>query len=137
MRFALRILLLFATAAATVEAQPSAPPVRLAIVAEDPAAATAGDALPAELSKRADLQLLERAQIERVYREQEMSAANRDYVKLGQILGADGLLTLDRVSADAGEVLCVRLVAVKPGVRLTSERYPVPLGDIRQWPAGI
>jgi len=67
-------------------------PVKLAIVPESPAAATAVDLLTAEFSKNDQVLMLERAEIDKVYREQSLSAGNRDYLKLGQILGADGLL---------------------------------------------
>ena len=68
------------------------PAVRLAIVPESSAAASAGDLLTMELSSKPHLQLLERAEIEKVYREQGLAAENNNYLKLGQILGADGLL---------------------------------------------
>ena len=67
-------------------------PVKLAIVPESAAAATAVDLLTAEFSKNDQVLMLERAEIDKVYREQSLSAGHRDYLKLGQILGADGLL---------------------------------------------
>jgi len=60
--------------------------VRLALVSESPDALAAADVLTAELSSHKNLQLLERNEIERVYREQGLSAANTDYLKLGQVL---------------------------------------------------
>ena len=76
------------------EAQGKDLPVRLALVVDAPSASTAADVLTAELSKRGGLQLLERAEMARVSREQGLSVSNQDYLKLGQILGADGLLLL-------------------------------------------
>ena len=66
-------------------------PVQLAVIAENGEASAVGDLLTAELSKNPRITLLERNEIERVYREQGLSAANRDYLRLGQVLGADGL----------------------------------------------
>ena len=45
----------------------------------------AGDILTAQLSGNPKIQLLERNEMEKVYREQGMSAANRDDLKLGRI----------------------------------------------------
>ncbi len=124
-------------------------PARLAIVAETPDAATAGDVLNAELSKNSQIQLLERNEIEKVYQEQALSSANRDYLKLGQILGADGLLlirtipetnsapALSFVSATPRRLnFSVQLIAVKPGVLLASEQF-FSVEDISQWASGL
>src|SRR3984885_11440967 len=125
-------------------AQTFSPPARLAILAEGPAEA-AGDVLTAELSSQTNLQLLERNEIEKVYREQGLSAGNKDYLKLGQILGADGLLLLESVvagtnqlanlpfAAEKPKILNVRLVAIKPGVVLTAEKYSLLTKDLPEW----
>lgn len=105
-------------------------PVRLALVAESADASAAADVLTAELSNHKNLQLLERNAVEKIYREQALSAGNRDYLKLGQILGADGLLLLDM---DKGAVLKSRLIAVKPGVVLAAESFPKPDKDLADW----
>lgn len=107
--------------------------VRLALVAESPDALTAADVLTAELSSHANLQLLERNEIERVYREQGLSAANTDYLKLGQLLGADGLLLLDVNKTPQATNLTTRLVAVKPGAVLLDEGFSWPLKDMTGW----
>src|ERR1051325_5883537 len=94
-------------------------PVRLAVIADSPGAATAADLLTAGLSRNPKFQLLERNEIDKVFREQAMSAGNRDYLKLGRILGTDGifLLAIDRTKSETN--LNTRLIAVKPGVILT------------------
>ena len=51
---------------------------RLAIVVEDPGAKTAGDILTAALSQKGSVQLVERAEIEKVFREQALAAQNRN-----------------------------------------------------------
>src|SRR5581483_6432942 len=108
-------------------------PVRLAVVPMAAEAGTAADLLTAELSKDGRVQLLERDQIDKVYREQGLSAANGDYVKLGRILGADGLLLLGISGSGTDQFLDARIVAVKPGVVLTAEHFPRPVKDSGEW----
>lgn len=147
-----KILWLFFTVwlVARADAQSNAP-VRLALIAEGDESSQVSDILSAELSKNPQVQLLERNEIDKVYREQELSAANRDYLKLGQVLGADGIFLL-RASEPSNNVpafassfsrnpktkidLNVQLIAVRPGVLLTSERFS-GLDDIAQWAPGF
>lgn len=131
--FGLLVILLWA---ASLPAQTNSP-VRLAIVPETPQAAAAADLLTAEFSQNRQVQLLERADIERVYREQGLSAANRDDQKLGQFLGADGLLLLNIVSTPLATNMTTRLIAVKPGVVLTDGSIPWPAGDMAQIQAAL
>src|SRR5471032_1807233 len=112
-------------------------PARLALVAESGEASTALDVLTAQLTGNQKLQLLERNEIEKVYREQGLSAENKDYLKLGQILGADGLLLLDVVRTPQATNLTARLIAVKPGVVLTDGSFPWPLADTAQWAQSV
>jgi hypothetical protein len=126
-------LLLLAGTAGSVEAQTNFGAVRIALVANDPVAMTAADLLTVELSKRESLQLLERAEIQRVFREQGWSAANRDYLKLGQVLSADGLLVLETAQEGTNQVLSARLVAARPGVVIAGVRTPWPNDDPPQW----
>jgi Ca2+-binding EF-hand superfamily protein len=108
-------------------------PVRLAMISESGDASAAVDVLTAELSSHANLQLLERNEIEKVYREQGLSAGNKDYLKLGQILGADGLLLMETVKEDTNQFLNIRLVAVKPGVVLVAEQFSWPMTNLTEW----
>lgn len=89
------IWILVMAAACPAKAQSNSAPVRLAVIVSDASATAAADLLTVELTKTPRLQLLERAEIGRIRREQGLSAANRDNLKLGQILGADGLLLLE------------------------------------------
>jgi curli biogenesis system outer membrane secretion channel CsgG len=119
-------------------------PVRLAIIAETTEASSVSDLLTAELSKNPQVILLERNEIDRVYREQGLSAANRDYLKLGQVLGADGVLLIASVTDTnqtagpraSAESLRIQLIAVKPGVLLASERLPSP-PDLSAWSSAV
>src|ERR1039457_4262114 len=111
--------------------------VRLALVSESNDASAAADVLTVQLSGHNDLQLLERNEIEKVYREQGLSAGNKDYLKLGQILGADGLLLLEVVRTKQATNLMARLIAVKPGVILTDGSFARPLKDTAQWAESV
>ena len=106
---------------------------RLAIIAEQPSAPTAADLLTAELSAKQGVQLLERNEINKVYQEQGLSAGNKDYLKLGQVLGADGLLLLSSLAEGTNQFLQTRLVAVGPGVVIASVRCPWPIADTVGW----
>ena len=127
------LLMLVTALAGRLGAQSNEPPARLAILAEADEFAGVADLLTVELSAKPHLQVLERAQIGKVYREQRLSAANRDYIKLGQVLGADGLLFLELTTEGTNVFLSVRLVAVKPGVVIRNLRTPWPLLDVPGW----
>jgi hypothetical protein len=114
-------------------AQTSNAPMRLAIISETADASIVSDLLAAELSRQPKLELLEREQIQKVYREQALSKANRDYLKLGQVLGADGLLVLSPAVEGTNHFLQARLVAVKPAVVLDSARSSWPVADVSAW----
>ncbi len=131
MKKAIFILFILAIAA-QLRAQSNAP-MRLALISETDQAATAVDVLTAQFSSDPKIQLLERDQIGKVYREQGLSTANTDYLKLGQILGADGLLLLQTTTEGANAFLNVRLIAVKPGVVLLAEKYSWPVQNVTEW----
>ncbi|HSU56886.1 MAG TPA: hypothetical protein VLT36_22695, partial [Candidatus Dormibacteraeota bacterium] len=108
--------------------------VRLGILAESPEVATAADFLTAELSNEPGVGLVEREQISRVLKEQSLSASHgSDFVKLGEVLGADGLLFLEVVARGTNQVVSSRLAAVKPGVVLDLAEYAYPLPEPEQW----
>lgn len=119
--------------AATVLPAQSNGPVKLALISETDEAAPVADLLTAKLSADPQVQLLERDEIDKVYREQGLSAANTDYLKLGRLLGADGLVLLDLVKTGTATNLTARLIAVKPGVVLTEDNYSWPLKDLSEW----
>ena len=97
-------------------------PVRLVIVPETPETGPISEMLTVNFSKDSRFQLLERAEIDKVIREQG-AAGGGDYLKLGQILGADGLLLLETRQYGKNEYLGVELIAVKPGAVLLGERF--------------
>lgn len=107
---------------------------KLAVLPTIPDLASSADLLAAGLSTRGSVTLLERDQVARVWREQELAAAQRvDWVKLGRLLNADGVLALDRRIEHTNEMLAVRLIAVKPGVVIVEHRFPMPLSKPDEW----
>ena len=110
--------------------------IRLAIINENDSVAAANDLLTVELSQRENLQLLERAQIDKVVREQTLAAsrlATKDFLKIGQTLGADGVIVLEMQREGTNAILNTRLVAVKPGVILRAMSAPWPMKNASEW----
>ena len=106
---------------------------RLALISESTNTAVAADVLTAELSARPNVRLLERNEVDKAYREQALSAGSRDFLKMGQMLGADGLLLLGTIGEGTNQFLTARLIAVKPGVVLSAERFFSPIKDPNAW----
>jgi len=106
---------------------------RLALVPAEPGLAPAADFLTAEFSKNNSVEVLERAQIEKIYEEQAIATGQKDFLKLGQLLGADGILVLEIVGKNERKSLSLRLTAVKPGAVLQQRDYPWPLETMEGW----
>jgi hypothetical protein len=111
--------------------------VRLAIVPETADASSVADLLMAQFSRNAQIILLEREAIQKVVHEQAVSAANNNYLNLGRILGADGLLMLESTKKGTNIILRFRLIAVGPGALLTAGRSSLPSGKPGEWAAEL
>ncbi len=96
-----------------------------------------GDLLTSELSAVPEVQLLEREQIERIRREQSLSASNQEGIRLGRELGADGVLMLGLIGEETNRVLQVRMVAVRQGVLMDASRAPWPVSDPSAFSQGL
>lgn len=125
------------------EPAPGQGSVRLAIVPRDPALREWADVLTATFTAEPGLALLERAEIQRVLAEQAATATTTATatssadLQLGQQLGAQGLLTL-ALTREAGQTrLLVRLLAVQPGIILSSTQYPWPIEGASDWPPAV
>ncbi|EEF57910.1 CsgG/HfaB family protein [Pedosphaera parvula] len=97
----------------------------------------AGDLLSVELSHQTNIVLLERSEIDRILKEQNLALSEtslKDNIKVGQILGADGLLTLGLVQSGTNSHLAATLIAVKQGVILDVMESPWPIKEIGEWP---
>jgi len=129
--FSLSVLLL-------VTASSQAAELRIAIVPADPRCAVQAELLTVEFSRAEHgVTLLERAEVERIRREQNLTArSSADFARLGQALGAQGVLVLDVFEQKDTTNLTAKLIAVQPGVALGFQSYPWPLKDVTQW-AGV
>ncbi len=101
-----------------LEAQ-EAKPVKIAVLflAPVPNVMMFTDVLIAELTKNTPLQVMERAELNRVLGEQSLSLGSvNGSVQAGKLLGVDGLVICELRKIEQEERLVARLVAVKPGV---------------------
>lgn len=115
-------------------ASPPPASLKLAIAATGDAVRPVADLLTASLSQPAGVTLLERAEIDRVWREQSLTALGRSgFVKLGEVLGADGVLLVETNSTTSQTNLSARLVAVKTGVTVGHLTVAFPLADVTEW----
>ena len=93
--------------------------IRLAVLAPDDP--DGGALLEAELGKRPGVVLIERTEIDRVFREQALGAVSASSgIAAGQLLHADALLIVSRNHASDLPLETARLVAVQPGVVIDS-----------------
>lgn|GEM_PF-1892585 len=120
--------------AASTPGGPAASPLKLALVAPGAETRPVADLLTVSLSQSPGVTLLERTEIDRVWREQSLVASGRSrLVKLGEVLGADGVLLVETNTAAGQTNLAARLVAVKTGVALGHWAVKFPLADVTDW----
>ncbi|HEY8240963.1 MAG TPA: hypothetical protein VIH35_05925, partial [Kiritimatiellia bacterium] len=103
---------------------------KIAILADKRLAAV-GDLLTAELSGKPGLQLVERAELERVMKEQALAGAVsvEGALKLGRLVGADGCLFIAPIVVDMQKVAEAQLVAIRPAIVVDSLRLPGTAAD--------
>lgn len=128
---------------ATTTTFPSATPVaattqrsrpRLAVLSLTDGVAATADILVATLSTKQGVELVDRQEIDKVLREQALSALKPgDLNHLGQLLRADGFLLLRTFNQTGKPALDVRLLATGPGVAINQWGYPLPLSDPALW----
>ncbi|MCD6050418.1 MAG: hypothetical protein K0Q55_1821, partial [Verrucomicrobia bacterium] len=107
---------------------------KLAIIPTDPALAEVADLLSVAFSESAHAVLLERQEIARILREQNLSLQQaQSRLKLGELLGADGVVFLQFFQKDGKKWLSMQLVAVRPGVIINEAVSPWPLTDALAW----
>jgi hypothetical protein len=114
-----------------------AAPVKVAILGGNPRLVEVIDLITVELSAHPDVSLLERAEMKKIAGEQALSAAQQtNYLALGRLLGADGLViltTLRPTYAPENELVAVQWIAVKPGAVLDSRLEPLPATNRMEW----
>lgn len=109
-------------------------PPRLAVVARNPSINTEAEMLLVALSAQSEIELVERTELERIFQEQALDATQqRDYLKLGQLLKADGLLVLEPGGTVTEPHLFVQLIATGPAIILSSADTSLPLADLSDW----
>ncbi len=124
------LITLLSTPPPPAAARPATGRRRLAIIADEPNAAAA-DLLTARLSASPTLDLVERAELDRILAEQKLT---RDLgadagARLAGLLGADALLLIGTRDATSGRVVEARVVNVHPGLILATFFRPAPLAD--------
>ena len=108
--------------------------VRLAIVPSTQSARAAADLLTVQITSHTNITLLERTEVDRVYRELTTAAQQTgNELRLGQALGADGVLIIEPRVQQTSSSLALTLIAVKPGVVLSVSHYPWPLPNAVEW----
>lgn len=114
-------------------------PVKLAIIGEIEEFRPEIDFLTADLSKEPGLILLERAEIEKIFKEHEIFLSNRaeDIHEIGKLLGADGLIILKTVGVEGKKFLTACLVSVDTSVIIDVDIQPLPFGKEFRWPDNI
>ncbi len=107
---------------------------KLAIIATDAETLVAADLLAAQLSQSDRVTLLERKEIDRILQEQNLSLQqSQGRLKLSELLGADGLIFLQRFAKEGKQWFSMQLVAVRPGVVIQETVSPWPLSDMSAW----
>ena len=109
-------------------AAPSPAPVRLAVLAADSSAGTAAlaDLLTVQLAQTPGVETVERAELDRVLREQALTAAGladgvQGRVAVGRLLRADGFLFLARTASQ--RQFASRLVEARHGCQVMQMLY--------------
>jgi len=88
--------------------------------------------LTAELSRRPDVALLERSNVEAVLKEQSLAVEGitlAGSIRLGALLKADGVLLLEKEN----QALTMRLVGVDSGAVVGFDSVPWPIDDPEAW----
>jgi len=106
--------------------------IRLGIVVEGDLA-SAADVLTPVFSAQKGVELLERTEAARLYREQSLSTAAGGEIQTGQVIGAHGLLILSPAPDNSAAGIRMRLVNVRSGVVLYSARSTWPVADSAEW----
>lgn len=113
----------------------------VAVVATDEELRAVSDLLAVQLSKDADLKLLERDRIDAILTEHELalgkSANGAGLFKTGHLLGADALLVLRIVEAHKEKWLSIRLVSVRHAVILEDLVFAFPVQDSEKFSADL
>ncbi len=93
-------------------------PIKIAIIGDTGKFRPQMDLLSAELLKKPGLAILDRADTDKILEEHSilLSDVSKSSIRIGKLLGADGVILLKEFEAEGKKYSSARLVAVKPGV---------------------
>jgi hypothetical protein len=117
------LILCFASFARAEEPKP----IKIAIIGDTKKHLTDIDLLTVNLSANDNIHVLERSEWDYLLREHTISESNigQSSIKIGRLLGADGLIILTEEEVKGKKYLLSKLVAVKSGIILDSIVSPV------------
>lgn len=90
------------------------------------------DLLTAKLSVIPGIKLLERTDVDKILKEQKLSLSSnktKEYLKVGSLLGADGIIALNPLKANENKFITAQLIGIKTGAVFESMYFPLPLKD--------
>ena len=129
------VVLFFAGAGQILASESGA--IRLAVSATGGPAAELSDLLTTELAAMPGVTMLERAELDKVVREQAVtSTSSAALVKAGAVLGADGIIVLDARKLATRTWVALRIVGVRHGVALGWWDYTLKTDETVSWPKG-
>ncbi len=104
---------------------------RLAVVPVNSDARTFADLLSPPFSQLTNVVLLERSDIDRVAREQQLSLEQpQSALRVGKLLGAQGVVLVEQRASDS---LSIRVVATAPGIVLAHDQFTLPVSNLTAW----
>jgi hypothetical protein len=104
---------------------PSSAAINLALAPKPGMPAEPVFLLTAAFSKLPDVNLLERAELDRILRERALSAASaKDILQAARLLGADAVMFLEMSGPAANQVIAARLAVVSKGAVIHAHRAP-------------
>jgi len=104
---------------------------RLGIVQSGENTAPAADLLTASLSKKIGIQLVERAELERIAKERGLPLTRA--AETGKLVGADALIFLESSGAGTNQTATLRTVGVRQGAILYSTSLKWPPQALDEW----
>jgi len=111
--------------------------LKLGILCTDSSGAPLADLLTVELARVEGVAVLERAELDRIVREQSLNRfSGAEVLKVGALAGADGLVILEPRQLSKGVSLNLRVVGVRHGVALGWWDYTVLPEDASAWSKG-
>ena len=107
---------------------------KIAILPITPESKELADVLTFKWSLTGGATLLERNEINKILAENSLIGnASINYVQVGQLLGADGLVIMETFKTGTTNWLAMRLVAVSPGIVLDVKEQTLPMADLEKW----